>query len=86
MGSSSEEQKLLGVLINQQALPHNFENGPGRESSYLSITATKLPFSSAELLEQSWWKVLNEKYFRHSTEWTVILIAVYKVSWIVGVL
>ncbi len=43
-------------------------------------------FPLAILWEESWWNVFDEKYLRHSWEWTVTLITAYILILIAGVI
>ncbi len=43
-------------------------------------------FPLAKLLEESWWNVFNEKYLRHSWNWTVTLITAYMLIFVAGVI
>lgn len=79
-----ETEYFEGALTNQKPWPCTFDNWTSGESCNLSFITSESPFLSAELLAQSWWNVFNERYFQHSTEWTVILITVYMFIWVVG--
>ncbi len=43
-------------------------------------------FPLAKLLQESWWNVFDDKYFRHSWEWTLTLIIAYMTILIAGVI
>ncbi len=87
--SSSEDETTLGSLLipfTNNPILLNTENRAKEDNSNLSRITTESPFLSADLLEQNWWNVFDQRYFRHSTEWTVILIVAYMLILVVGVI
>ncbi len=79
-------------MTDNMSSNHNFSlanQGDGftfaDESKNISLK-NNWTFPAAEHLSESWWNVFDERYFRHSLEWTITLIIAYMLILVIGVI